>query len=175
MSLFLWSVVSVLISVSNPVNDLHKTFQGKKGFQVEFTQEIQQSSFAKTNSQASGSVKFTRPHFLKWIYETPKKKTIEYDGSKLTIEEGSQKEEVKDSGKLNLQKSFSFLWGQADSNVFKIEKIDGTDFRLTPRDLSSANFKYIDVTVKKGLVTSVRIPSAIEGVSELKFKNWKLF
>ena len=175
MSLILWSAVSVLVSLSSPVSDLHKTFQGKRGFEVEFTQQIQQSPFAKTHPEASGVVKFTRPHFLKWVYESPAKKTIEYDGKKLTIDDGKQKEEVRDSGKLDLQKSFSFLWGHANSEVFKIEKLSSTDFRLIPRDPQSASFKYIDVTVEKGLVTSAKIPSAIEGVSELKFKHWKLF
>jgi outer membrane lipoprotein-sorting protein len=174
-----WAAISVASPIPKPLQDLQKTFHGRKGFEVEFSQEVKQSPFpekvgAKT-SVATGKVKFERPHQLKWTYEKPQIRIIEYDGKHLTITDGKQKEEVADSGKLNLQESFSFLWGQTDSSIFKIEGRGSDDFRLVPKDSSKAMFKYIDVTVKNGKVVSAKVQSSIEGVSELKFQNWKVF
>ncbi|MDB5038927.1 MAG: Outer-rane lipoprotein carrier protein [Bacteriovoracaceae bacterium] len=171
MLLNLLFITFVSISgLSKPLEDLRKTFGSKKGFEVEFDQQIKQDIFPDQPETATGHVKFMRPHHLIWVYKTPHKRVIEYDGEVLRIDS----EPVRDSGQVNLQESFSFLWGQPNSEIFSIETKNPSTFRVTPKNPSKAGFKFIDVSVKAGLVSNATVKNLLEGDSVLHFRNWKL-
>lgn len=164
------------INVSgSALTDLQKTFRGKKGFEVRFQQEVVQSTFKDQNNLAEGSVRFSRPNDLKWTYEKPTKRVIEYDGKRLLVTEGTEQQEQKDSGPLNLQESFSFLWGETNQTLYKVEVISADAFQIRPRNPKNTTFKTIDVKVKNGMVVEAKIQNNLEGVSRLRFSNWHLF
>lgn len=163
---------------SAPFEALRKNFSGKQGFQVEFVQQVKQEVFLSKkdqSSEASGIVKFKKPHFLEWIYEKPSRRSIVYDGKKLTTDDGKVKESVDDTARLNLQKSLSFLWGESESDLVRIEPMGASQFRVVPKDKTSTTFSSIEVEVSNGLVKSALVRDHLDGESLLRFKNWRLF
>jgi outer membrane lipoprotein-sorting protein len=153
---------------------LRTTFASKKGFEVSFAQEIKQEIFPEQKDRAEGNVQFVRPNRLKWVYNSPQKRVIEYQGGDLKIIEGGETQIIRDSGQINLQESFSFLWGQTDFKHFKVESQSTTTFRVTPRNPATAGFKSINVTVAKGLVEKAVVQNPLDGESILRFSSWKL-
>lgn len=154
---------------------VQKTFSGKQGFDVRFTQEVNQTTFKDHRTKAEGKVSFKRPSILKWQYEKPSSRLIEYDGKSLVITEGTEKNEVKDVGPLSLQESFSFLWGGANTTAYKFEASGTSDFKVIPRNPKKAPFKEIFVKVEGGKVSEARVQNHLEGESLLRFSDWKLF
>lgn len=185
LSLFEQSLFAVILGISLPVfalasdipalDQVRNSFHSKKGFEVRFEQQVAQSTFKEKNAKASGVVKFSRPSLLEWLYEKPSRRLIRYDGKELVIEEGKEKQVVHETGKLNLQESFSFLWGESNLTLYKLESIDKKSFRIRPRDLKTAPFQFIEVLVDGGHVSEARIHNNLEGESRIQFTGWKLF
>jgi outer membrane lipoprotein-sorting protein len=157
------------------LKQLQKTFHGKKGFDVNFEQEVAQSTFKDQRNSAEGRVHFVRPNELKWTYEKPTQRIIQYDGKKLIISEGSDHQEVKDVGPLNLQESFSFLWGETNQNLYQLESLSAEAFRIRPKNPKKGSFRSIEVTLKQGKVSEAKIENNLEGTSRLRFHDWKVF
>lgn len=174
-SLGLFSSNSFVAAETSALQTLQKNFRGKKGFTVRFVQEIDQSTFKDQRNNAEGEVQFLRPNDLIWTYEKPKRRVIQYRKSKLTITEEQETQEVKETGPLNLQESFSFLWGETNQTLYKIEAIDSRRFKVTPRNAKKASFRSIEVRVENGRVAEAKIENNLEGVSRLTFSDWKLF
>lgn len=161
-------------SESPALQSLQSNFAGKRGFEVEFSQEIKQEIFPDQKDRASGRVKFIRPSHLLWTYDEPTKRVISFDGKELKILENEQSQIVRDSGQINLQESFSFLWGQPNPKVFSVTSQGKDGFRVSPRETKRAGFKFIDVVVKSGLVTEAIVENHLDGQSHLYFSHWKL-
>ncbi len=80
---------------------------------------------------------------------------------------------IEDAGKISLQESLGFLWGEMNPQNFKIESESASSFRLIPKNDKRAGFKFIDVSVSHGLVTRAQIHDHLDGVSTLEFQDWK--
>ena len=122
---------------------------------------------------ASGRLMFTRPSQMQWTYETPKKRKIAFDGKELTIEEGDHTQRIRDSGRITLEKSFSFLWGKPDADLFLIESKSSKVFIVKPRRPDEVTFTSIVVTVDGGRVSKALITDKLESQSLLEFSQWK--
>jgi len=72
-----------------------------------------------------------------------------------------------------LQDSFSFLWGEASANSFKVELKSESQFRILPKKNLKAAFQFIDVTTKNGFVEQAIVKNKVEGESLIQFSNWK--
>lgn len=145
-----------------------------KSFEVQFTQTVKQDLFPEAEDAASGSLMFTRPQRMKWVYLKPKARRIEFDGKDLVIEEGDQKQIIHDRGRITLEKSFSFLWGQPDADIFRVESRGAKSFLVTPRHKDDVNFVSIEVEVNSGRVAQATIVDKVGGRSILRFHQWKL-
>jgi len=156
------------------LQEIRKTFEPVQSFEVDFTQKVEQDIFKDSTEKASGKVTFKKPKSFVWEYLKPMKKKISFDGTRLQIEEGKEKEQITDFGQLPFQEAFSFLWGHADQKIFKFSKVDHDSFRLEPVDPKSAHFRSILVEVKKGRVSQAIITDHLDGRSILEFGNWKL-
>ena len=88
--------------------------------------------------------------------------------------EGDEETVVHPTGGMSLHESFSFLWGQPNPDIFRIKPIDKTTFRVIPIERDSANFKYIDVSVKNGFVDKATVYDHLDGTSILHFHGWIL-
>jgi len=163
-----------LVSANIPALDtLQKTFKSVKSFEVSFTQELKQSLFPDDPDRASGRLMFTRPHSMSWTYVKPKPREILFDGSELKITEGKEVTIIRDSGRVTLEKSFSFLWGSPDLSLFKIQSNSKSSFIVMPQRAIEVNFDRIEVKLDGKLVSSVRVIDKLGSESLLSFSNWK--
>lgn len=165
---------SILAATPPALESLRAQMKSVTSFEVEFDQEILQELFPDSPTKASGRLMFTRPNRLNWTYESPKKRVIAFDGKELRIQEGTETQIIHDRGRITLEKSFSFLWGQPDSEVFSIKSLDKERFRIVPKNKDDVNFESMDVQVLKGRVSQVVVSDRIGGQSKLLFKNWQL-
>lgn len=167
----LWLVLSLgLTSLAHPgLQSLQKSFKDKKQIRASFHQKVVQDLFPNSPDEASGTMEFQRPDKLVWTYEKPRSRVIEYDGRKLKVKEGGKTEVQSVSGAVTLEQSFSFLWGEPDPKVFKIESLNSEAFRVIPLRTDEVTFKYIDVTVAKGRVSQAKVFDKLGSTSIMTF------
>lgn len=172
----MWIFISVLMSFNLPssLQEVQKTFSKAHAFEVSFRQEVKQDIFPDDPEVALGRVKFTKPEHLIWTYESPRKKIIEYDGKRLLITEDGETHQIKDLGQISLQESFAFLWGKPDPKIFVLQNLGPHSFRVSPKEVKRAGFKFIDVEVRQGFVSEAKIRNALDSESTLKFNQWRL-
>ena len=173
-SLPLQSLLALQPAKIESLVELRKKFSNKQKFEVNFSQVVKQSVFPDSPDKAVGKIKIKRPHHMEWVYEKPSRRVIKYDGRNLSIKEGDEETVVHPTGGMSLHESFSFLWGQPNPDIFRIKPIDKTTFRVIPIERDSANFKYIDVSVKKGFVDKATVYDHLDGTSILHFHDWNL-
>jgi outer membrane lipoprotein-sorting protein len=170
-------LVSLVIAQAPQVEALSvlkKKFAGHKSFKVEFTQIVDHEVFLDQLDKATGSIEVKKPHYLNWVYKKPSPRSITYNGKNLVIKEGGEEQTINPAGGLSLQESFSFLWGEPNSKVFKVVSLKKNEFRVVPLNKDAAQFKYIDVKVAKGFVQQAVVHDHLDGQSLLKFHGWKL-
>jgi len=162
-----------LTAVVHPgLQALQKTFKHQKSLEASFNQKIVQDLFPDSPDEASGTLKFLRPNKMIWTYETPRKRVIEYDGMKLTVNENGKTDTQSVSGAVTLEQSFSFLWGEPDPKVFKVQTLSPRSFRVIPLRTDEVTFKHIDVIVEAGKVSEAKVYDKLGSTSLMKF-NWK--
>ncbi len=144
-----------------------------KSFEVSFSQRVKQDLFVDQGDQAKGSLKFSKPNQMHWTYTQPRPRQITFDGQKLIIEEGGERQEIRDLGRVTLEKSFAFLWGQIDPLYFSLENRSASSFRIHPKKRAEVNFDWMEVSVSKGLVQSVIVKDKLGGESHMSFSGWK--
>lgn len=178
---FFWITISAFPPNIASLDSIRKSFSTHKGFEVKFTQTIKQSVFPNQKDLASGKVVFERPHHLVWTYEKPSKRVLEYNGKRLTIQEDHEpKEEMRadessQDFSMNLEQTFSFLWGETNQTAYSLTNGDKpSTFVILPKKKNEGAFRRIEVTVKSGFVESARVINTLEGESDLHFQNWKL-
>jgi len=158
-------------SAAASLQELRSRMKGVNSFEAQFTQTVKQDLFPDSASVASGRIMFTRPNKLQWIYEKPKKRLIKFDGKELTIEdERGDKQIIRDQGRITLERSFSFLWGEPDESLFKLEDRGASRLRLRPRRPEDVNFKWIELSIQKGRVASALVHDKLGGESLLEFQ-----
>lgn len=167
------SILALISLISSPIpalKDLQATMGKVQSFKASFQQTVKQDLFPEAAETAKGRVLFSRPNQLDWIYESPKKRRITFDGKELIIEDDrGEKQIIHDRGRITLEKSFSFLWGQPDESLFALESKSREKFRVRPRRPQDVSFEWIDVTVKKGKVASALVHDKLGGESLLEF------
>ena len=151
---------------------LQKTFKNQKSLEASFNQKIVQDLFPESPDEATGTLTFQRPNKMVWTYETPRKRVIEFDGLKLTVKENGRTETQPISGAVTLEQSFSFLWGEPDPKVFKIQTLSPRSFRVIPLRTDEVTFKHIDVVVDAGKVSEAKVYDKLGSTSLMRF-SWK--
>jgi len=164
----------VLSALPPALLSVQKEMKSVQSFEVSFKQTVKQDLFPDADDSASGSLMFTRPNKMVWKYDAPKKRTIRFDGRELVIEEEGQKQIVRDSGRLSLEKAFSFLWGQPDPAIFIVDSKTPQSFSVKPKKLDDVNFQSIIVSVENGRVKEALIIDKMGSESRLQFDRWKL-
>src|SRR5690242_11842448 len=100
-------LIAANATIPSALEQVREKFKNQSRASAEFDQEVDQRIFAnqknKAQTKAEGKVEFRRPNILRWAYEKPKVRTIEFDGKHLAITEGGKKEVVRDSGDLGFQ------------------------------------------------------------------------
>lgn len=167
----LWLVLSLgLTSAVHPgLQTLQKSFKNKQSIRASFHQKVVQDLFPNSPDEASGTMEFRRPDKLVWTYEKPRSRVIEYDGRQLKVKEDGRTEVQPVAGAVTLEQSFSFLWGEPDPKVFKIEHLSSQAFRVIPVRSDEVTFKYIDVTVAKGKVSQAKVFDKLGSTSIMTF------
>jgi len=163
--LFLWLVGTS----TSPLQSIQNHLKPYKKFRVDFVQQVHQEKLPIEEREAKGHVKFSRSNEFEWVYESPEKKVMSFDG-KLVRVDG---EEVSVGGGPGFEQSFGFLWGEVDSSTFAVEVLSPRSFRLTPKEGIEANFVSIDVVQQGGIVVSAELTDHEGGRSHLGFRNWK--
>lgn len=170
---FLFLLSSVTSAV--PALDAVKTkLRHVQSFTVDFEQSVSKKAFAKQPTEVKGKLECSRPSQMRWTYFLePHNRVVFFDGKALIIREGDEENIVRD-GKVNLEQTFSFLWGDADLTNFRIENLTPTSFRVLPRQPDSVPFESLTIEVKDQLVNRVRVVDAIGMESSFEFSDWKL-
>jgi len=171
ISVFLLSIVMALPS---PLLDLQKKFLKVQGFEAQFSQKAEQNLFPGHPDSAEGQIKFKKPGWLQWSYVKPEKRVMTYENRQIIIEDEGKKEKINTGGPITFEESFSFLWGQPDLKLFKVEAMDANHFRVIPKKSAGLQFKEIQIKVENSLVQEAKIISSIDGSNTLHFSNWKL-
>ena len=162
-------VLISLISAGHPALDsVRLEFKNKESFKVQFEQKVTQELFPDDPEQASGRIQFTKPNQFEWVYEKPQKKKIRFDGKQLWVDG-----ELVTTPGISLEEAFSFLWGEADSKIFDIEKVSTKQFRLKVKKGLETSFKSIDVWVENSRVSQAIVHDQLDGSSQIRFFNWK--
>lgn len=174
MSLLLSIYSLSLIASASPLKDIQSEFKAVDGFKVEFEQIVEQELFPDDPQTALGHIRFQRPEFMEWAYRKPKPRLIQYKDGELFVEEDGERQRMKGVDKLSLEQAFSFLWGETDPQLFKLEITSQNSFRVIPK-VEKAGFKSIDVFVADGRVQKAVVTDNLDGKSRLLFKNWKVF
>jgi len=170
----LWLAAAVLMALPQPLQELRSAFRGVQRFEVDFDQEIRQELFADSPDRAAGRLMYSRPASLTWSYEAPKKRTIRWNGKELSVEDGNEKQVIRDQGRVTLESAFSFLWGEPDPKVFAVAGLSAKEFLIRPLDKDSVTFESLKVQVEKSRVKTVSVKDKLGGESILRFKNWAL-
>lgn len=174
MPLFSFWILALLSAEPAAYSQWRQKLAGVKSFEVRFTQQVVQDLFAEPAELAEGTLQFAKPHRMAWTYIKPRPREILFDGQKLVIKDGQERHEVKDIGRVTLEKSFAFLWGQLDPAYFAVEERSSTSFRILPRKRADVNFEFMEVHLVSGLISSLLVKDKLGGESRLQFADWKL-
>lgn len=171
-SFFISFFLSVAVGASpdsQALLSLQKNFKSHQAFKVNFRQEVDQQLFSDESGRAEGLVEFKKPHFLKWIYQKPEKRLIQYDGKQLIVDG----EKIHQAGAISLEQAFAFLWGQVDEDVFQVKALSPKRLELRVKDELETSFKKIEVLVENSTVKEALIYDHVGGTSKLVFSDWK--
>lgn len=171
LSTFLFCLVSAL---PMPLQDLQKKFRHVQSFSASFTQEVPQKLFPGSPETAEGNIAFKKPGWIQWSYSKPEKRVLTYEKREIVVEEDGTKETIATSGPVTFEESFSFLWGQPDLKIFKVEAIDQKRFKVIPKKGAGLQFTEIQIFVENSVVTEARMVSSVDGINILRFSDWKL-
>jgi hypothetical protein len=166
-------IVSLLILAASPLDSVREQFKGKKGFEVLFVQEIKQEIFPDQPSLAKGRVAYDRPSKLRWVYESPEKKEIVFEGGKAFVIRGGEKEDIPNARAIGVEESFGFLWGEMNLSQFKVRKIDASSVEIVPLHADKAQFEKMFAKVSAGRIEEVRVIDHLGGESLIRFSQWK--
>lgn len=178
----LWIIFSRVV-FSNELKDvlslLEKSYREVKTIECAFEQTVQSPFFSKQETQ-KGKLWVSRPHKMKWVYES-EKKTFLADGQHITLVDeplGQANQSLQPTGEqmplgmgllfglASIEKLFSAEFiGQHPGKVFEI--------KLTPKE-SIPNVKSVVLKVKKGStlqILSTQTTDDLGGMNVHTFKN----